>query len=421
MTKLRVLITGAGVAGSALAFWLAKLGHSVTVIERHPELRVNGLQLDLRGYGIEVMKRMGLEQAVRAKVVPEDGLELVDSTGRRRAWFPANRSGKGAQSFSSEYEIMRSDLCQILYDSAVAEGAEYVFDKYVESFNEDAGTVSVIFNDGSVGDFNLVCGTDGLASKLRKLMFDAKSEKRSTLTDLPNRTAYFTIPQSIKKGESYIGTAYLMPGNRTVLTRRHSPNTIQVYMMSEIKYDVIRDMRRGDIASEKNAFAEVFRDGGWRCNELIKALQVGAEDWYCQYSGFVKLEKWSKGHVTLVGDAAHGVPPDGMGTSAALIGAYILAGEIARSCENEKGQDHVHDALQAYEQRFMPYIDHSQKGYSAEPSMFDKFPWTPLTLELFLYLAWFVSCIRLNVLLGRLMADGRVKGFSLPEYGFVRS
>lgn len=431
MAPLRILITGAGIGGSALAFWLAKIGHDVTVIERHPFLRVNGLQLDLRGYGIQVMKLMGLEQAVRAKLVPEEGWALVDSTGRQRAWFPANKSGKGAQSMTSDYEIMRCDLCEILHDSATENGAKYVFGKYLESYEEQDGVVNVKFNDESTETYDLVVGADGLASRLRRLMFDEKEVgAKKSLVDLPERTAYFTIPKPIEDGERYIATGYVLTNKRFVLTRRHSPKTMQVYLMCETKTDAMKAMRRGDIASEKAAFAEMFRGAGGETDQLVQAFQEGAEDWYCQYSGFVKLDKWSRGHVVLLGDAAHGAPADGKGTSAALIGAYILAGEIQRHCsstidksESEVGgleqKDGLLNALQEYERIYQPYMKESHKYLSAEPSIFDNIPWNRLTVELLLCLAWFVSFIRLDLLLMRFFEDGGVKGFKLPDYAMA--
>ncbi|RYO93407.1 hypothetical protein DL762_001106 [Monosporascus cannonballus] len=134
MAQLKVLTVGAGIAGNSLAFWLSKLGHNVTVVERFPSLRTTGLQADLRGHRIEVPRRTGLEKAFRSLAVPEQGIQIVDSSGRRRAYFPANnKSGQGRQAFTSDFEIMRGDLCRLLYD-ATKDRSEYVFGTSVEGF-----------------------------------------------------------------------------------------------------------------------------------------------------------------------------------------------------------------------------------------------------------------------------------------------
>lgn len=423
MAPLKVLITGAGIGGNALALWLSKLGHDVTVNERWSCLRANGLQVDLRGYGIQVMRHMGIEDKIRAKCVKEEGIKIVDSRNRQWAWFPANTSGKGAQSFSSEFEIMRSDLCQILYDEAVAQGAKFIFGTTVESFEETDDTVHVKFDNGSTDSFDLVCGADGLGSRLRKLMFAGADDNgaSTTFTELPERTAYFTIPKPIEEGERYIAQAYITTNKRFAMIRRHSPKYIQAYLKCETNYDSVKNMKRGDAANEKAVFAEVFRNAGWKTDELIKGMH-SADDWYCQYSGFVESKNWSKGHVTLVGDAAHGVPADGMGTSAALIGAYILAGEINRHCgtgQHNNGKEGIVTAIEAYERTFKPYIQVTQQGMSAEPSVFDRIPSNSFTVSCFLYLAWFVYLLRLDLILMRLFEDGGVKGFQLPTYEIV--
>src|SRR6185295_17002523 len=113
---LRILIAGAGVAGEALAFWLSRGGHAVVVAERFPELRAYGAQVDLRGQGIDAAKAMGLLDQIRAKLVDEAGVAFVDAKGKPRATIMANTSGHGRQSLTSEYEIMRGDLVQILHD-----------------------------------------------------------------------------------------------------------------------------------------------------------------------------------------------------------------------------------------------------------------------------------------------------------------
>jgi 2-polyprenyl-6-methoxyphenol hydroxylase-like FAD-dependent oxidoreductase len=169
MAKLKILICGGGLAGNPLAFWLTRQQHDVTVLEQFPTLRLTGLQIDIRGHGVEVMKRMGLEQAFRFHAVQEQGLEFVNSSGSRKAYFPANRSGKGLQSFTTEHEIMRGDFCRIVHD-AVDGRAKYVFGNTVQSLEQNGESVQVLFSDGEKEEFDLVVGADGQWSNTRNMM-----------------------------------------------------------------------------------------------------------------------------------------------------------------------------------------------------------------------------------------------------------
>lgn len=155
MAPLRILISGGGIAGNALAFWLSKIGHDVTVVERFSSLRDNGLQLDLRGHGIEVMKRMGLQEVFGAQVAPEKGMRLVDKRGRQRAFFPATTSRDGVQNFTTEFEIMRGDFCRILHDAAAERGAKFVFGTSIERMDDNGTSVEVRFANGKDDSFDL--------------------------------------------------------------------------------------------------------------------------------------------------------------------------------------------------------------------------------------------------------------------------
>lgn len=155
MPPLRVLISGGGIAGNALAFWLSKIGHDITVVERFSSLRDTGLQLDLRGHGIEVMKRMGLQEAFEAQVAPEKGVQLVDKKGRRRAFFPSTAPGEGVQNFTTEFEIMRGNMCRILHDAAAKYGAKFVFGTSIESLEDRGNSVAIRFADGKTDSFDL--------------------------------------------------------------------------------------------------------------------------------------------------------------------------------------------------------------------------------------------------------------------------
>ena len=437
MPPLKILVVGAGIAGNALAFWLSKLGHSVTIIERHSELRVNGLQLDLRGDGIEVIKRMGVEQKIRAKCVPEEGLVLVDDTGRRRAFFAANKSGKGAQSMTSEFEIMRGDLCLVLHDAAVEKGARYHFGISARSLVEKDGSVEVELTNGRMERYDLVAGCDGQGSRVRRSILGDESvdgnAMDSALTTLHDRVAYFTVPRPIQEGEEYVATAYLMPDRRLLLMRRHNKDEMQVYLKARTTSGSgqLKNVKRGDVKAEKEAFAELFQGAGWRTDEAVKALRDGAEDFYCQHSGFVKMERWSRGHITLVGDAGYGCPSDGFGTSVALLGAYVLAGEIGNYCHGREDassaatkrepegrdiDDGVLLALKAYEDNFQPYMKQLQKGYSAEPNFSDKIPSTPFTIDLLNRAMGIASFLKLDRIASRFMPAERIKNWKMPAY-----
>ena len=421
---MKVLISGGGIAGNALAFWLSKLGHSVTVIERFTDLRATGLQVDLRGHGIEVMKRMGLEQAFRSKSAPEQGLQVVDNSSRQRAYFPANKSGKGLQSFTTDFEIMRGDLCRLLYDVTKSR-ADYLFGTSVESFEQKDAFVEVRFTDGTTDRFDLLVGADGVGSRTRKMMLG--SNAADVFYPLGNDfVAYFTIPQPIQEGEQYIATLYIAPGGRGVMTRRQNADELQVYMGGKADSERLKSARRGDVNEEKEAMAQFFQGAGWRTEEILKSLK-DASDFYLERLGIVKMDSWSRGRVALVGDAAYCPSVNtGMGTTAAIVGAYILAGEIGIHCRNSEGKDvdrgadsldSLAAALKAYEQKFQPFMKQVQKGILEDTG--SNVMWsTPFGIGIINCLLGVASFLKVNI--GKWMIRENVKGWDLPEYDEMR-
>lgn len=414
MPQLKVLIIGAGIAGNALAFWLSKTGHNVTVVERHPELRISGLQLDLRGHGIEVMKRMGLEQAVRAKVVNEEGLELVDSDGRSWAFFPANKTGKGSQSFTSEYEIMRGDMCQIMYD-ATKDRVKYVFGTSVDSYDDKSDGVEVRFTDGTTDRFDLLVGADGQRSRTRRMMLG--SQDANSIDFLKTCIAYFTIPREQQEGEKWKGRAYLTVGGRFILTRRHSPHQLQVYLMSD--NDKLKSVPKGDVQAEKEALMKEYQGAGWDTDEILTAM-MEANDFYCEHVGVVKLPSWSSGHVALIGDAAHcPTPRTGLGVTSSLVGAYVLAGEIDKHCGRSGTKDGLLTALKTYDETFRPFMTQVQRGISSQPgwgrTLWEKISDTQLGIRAVYWIIAAISFLRVDRLFASSMPEN-VKGWNLPDY-----
>ena len=412
MAKLKILICGGGLAGNTLAFWLTRQQHDVTVLEKFPDLRLTGLQIDIRGHGVEVMKRMGLEKAFLAHAVQEQGLEFVNSSGTRKAYFPANRSGQGLQSFTTEHEIMRGDFCRIVHD-AVQGRARYVFGKTVQSFEQRGEAVRVVYSDGEKEEFDLVVGADGQWSSTRSMMLGPGAP--DPVTFLGVYIAYFTAPLQQREGEEYNGTIYVAPDKRVLFTRRHRPDQIQVYLMSQDRSERMQNARKNGVEEEKAAFVEAFRGAGWRTDQFLQWLEE-SDDFYCEKLSTVKLPSWSDGRVTLLGDAGYcPSAATGMGTTSAIVGAYVLAGEIGKHCGGSGTKQALPSALKSYDQKFRPFMEQVQEGINPESGYWTKIPTSPLGIAILNFVLGLAAFFRLDAF-AKLIASEDVKGWSLPDY-----
>ncbi|WP_329595116.1 FAD-dependent monooxygenase [Streptomyces sp. NBC_01362] len=345
---LRVLVAGGGIAGQALAFWLTRGGHRVTVAERFPALRASGAQVDLRGQGIEAVERMGLLDAVRGKLVDEAGVAFVDARGRAKATIMANTSGRGRQSLTSEYEIMRGDLVRILHD-ATKDDTEYVFGVSVDGFEQDGQKVVAHFSDGSSGEFDLLVGADGQGSHTRRAILPADFDPywRSGI-----HMAYWFVPRTAS--DSNIRDTYMIPGGRQIMRRSHNPTETQVYFVMREKSEEASAMHREPVERQREFWAGRFRDAGWQTGRFIGGMRT-SPFFYSQEIVQVRTDTWSEGRVVLAGDAAHCASPySGMGISGGLVGAYVLAGEINRHPGD------LPTALANYDRVLRPFVDEIQ-------------------------------------------------------------
>ncbi|MGC4937013.1 FAD-dependent monooxygenase [Kribbella sp. DT2] len=337
-----ILISGASVAGPALAYWLQRFGHSVTVIEKAPAPRPGGYAVDFRGASLEVLDRMGLLAAVEARATRMGGMDYVNESGRTVA-----RTSPTA--FSGELEILRGDLVEILYD-ATRDGVEYVFGDSITRLTEDADGVLAEFEHGAPRRFDLVVGADGLHSTVRRLAFGPEQSFRH---DLGYAVSVVTVPNHLDL--DHTGRLLSLPGKTVGAYSAHENTEAKAlfYFATEATEGPAVDRR--DTAAQRQLVEDTFAGIGWEVPRLLSELRT-ADDFYFDSISQIKLDSYSRGRVALVGDAGYCASPlSGMGTSLGIVGAYVPAGEL----HTAKG-DYTR-ALAAYDELMRPFVAACQK------------------------------------------------------------
>jgi 2-polyprenyl-6-methoxyphenol hydroxylase-like FAD-dependent oxidoreductase len=320
MSSTRVLVAGASIAGPALAHWLRRRGAEVTVVERAPELRPGGQAVDARGVTREVIRRMGLDAAVRAACTETAGAYTVDVDGNVLETFRAD--DHGGDGYISEIEILRGDLSRVLHDDT-RDGVEYIFGDRIAGLTQDADGVDVTFAGGDRRRFDLVVGADGLHSALRAMVFGPHER---FVRHLGHVMAFYTVPNEFGLDRWMID--YQESGSgRSAGLRPIQDGTRAMAMFSFPAAGLDVDYR--DVAAQKRLLRERMAGLGWLAPRILAHLDH-TPDFYLDQVAQVVMDRWSSGRVGLLGDAAFSSSPlSGQGTGLALVGAYLLAGELA--------------------------------------------------------------------------------------------
>lgn len=346
MGTTRVLVAGASIAGPALAHWLRRHGAEVTVVERAPALRPGGQAVDARGVTREVIRRMGLDAAVRAARTETAGAHTVAADGT--VLETQSAEDHGGDGYIAEIEILRGDLAQVLYDDT-RDDVEYVFGDRIADLAQDPDGVDVTFEGGDRRRFDLVIGADGLHSALRAAVFGPHEE---FVRHLGLVLAFYSVPNEFGLDRWLL--EYQDPASgRSALLRPIADATRAMAMFSFPQADFAVDHR--DVDAQKRLLRERVADLGWETPRLLAHLD-DAPDFYLDQVAQVVLPRWSTGRVGLLGDAACSASPmSGQGTGIALVGAYLLAGELAASgWDPEVG-------FARYEERMRPYVEANQE------------------------------------------------------------
>jgi 2-polyprenyl-6-methoxyphenol hydroxylase-like FAD-dependent oxidoreductase len=348
MDNQRILISGASVAGPALAYWLRRHGFSPTVVERAPRLRGGGYAVDFRGaVHLSVLEKMGILGQIRDRQTHLAAISYVDADGRPVARMPAGI-------FAGDVEILRGDLGQILFE-ATRDGTEYLFGDSITSLHERADGVHVTFERAAPRTFDLVIGADGLHSKVRGLAF---GNDHGSVHDLGLYVSIFSLANTF--GLERAGELYSVPGRTAGIFS--APGTghggqggqavAQFFFSAPGQIPSSYDYR--DAAQQREIVASAFDGVGWHVPELLKQMADGG-DFYFDSVSQVQLDRWSAGRVALIGDAGYAAGPGGNGTGTAVIAAYVLAGELAAA------RGDYRTAFARYEQLLRPYVARGQK------------------------------------------------------------
>jgi 2-polyprenyl-6-methoxyphenol hydroxylase-like FAD-dependent oxidoreductase len=334
----RILVTGASVAGPALAFWLSRNGWDVTVLERHDGLREEGQNVDVRHAGREAARRMGIEDAIRDATTGEEGTTFVDEDGSPVATFDAT----GDDSATAELEVLRGDLSRIAVEGA-APRTRFVFGDHVERLDDDGEAVTVRLASGREERFDVVAVAEGLRSSTRDLVFD-DAELRPLGADI----AYLTIPRTARDGRLW--EWFNAPGGRMISLRPDAKGTTRA-MLSHLTEPEGQD--RLDRAGQEALLRERFAGAGWETDRILAAMPDAPM--YYESLAQVHAPTWSRGRVVLLGDAAHApAPMGGLGASLALVDGYVLAGELVRSPQDPAA------AFRRFEELVRPYAEDAQ-------------------------------------------------------------
>ena len=339
---MRVLISGAGIAGLTAAFWLRRYGFVPTIVERAPSLATGGYKIDVRGTALQVLRRMGIHDAVIAASTDMQGALLVDKDGKVINQMSGNAFGHRA---GEDVEIVRGTLCEILMDHI--SDVEFIFGDSIRSISQSSDRVRVELARNGPREFDLVIGADGLHSNVRRLVF---GDETRFVHELGLYLCVYTVPNylhldRLEMQYSELGRVAAIWSSRGDANAKACFGFAAPFIPINLQ----------DKDQQQDVLKHVYAGIGWEVPRLL-GLMPSAPDLYFDAAAQIRMAQWSQDRVALAGDAGYCASPmSGQGTSLALIGAYILAGELAAASGDYQ------TAFQTYESEMRPFVALNQE------------------------------------------------------------
>lgn len=339
--NMRVLISGAGIAGLTVAYWLKRYGFVPTIVERAPVLSTGGYKIDVRGPAVHVLRRMGIYDAVVARSTDMQGASLVDKNGAIINTLSGNAFGNRA---GDDAEILRGALCQILMEQIP--DVEIIFGDSIQKIYESSHELQINFQKNNSRAFDLVIGADGSHSNVRRLVF---GEENKFARDMGIYSCVFSVPNYLNLDRWEMQYSDLDKMATVWNSRGESTIRASFGFTSSAKIDL------DNIAQQQHILSKIYKEVNWEVPKLLR-LMPDSPDLYFDVATQIYMDHWSQGRVVLLGDAAYCASPmSGQGTSLALIGAHVLAGELAAA------SGAYQTAFSSYEHALRPFVKVNQK------------------------------------------------------------
>lgn len=352
MRKKTVLISGAGIAGPTLAYWLKTAGFVPTLVERSPSLRTGGYVIDFWGLGYDIADRMGLKSDINRMGYHARELKIVDDRGNRVTGFGTSIFDEltGGRYVS----LARSDLSRLLFEK-IKDTTEVIFNDEVVGLEEQADGVSVPLKHGGERRFDLVVGADGLHSSVRRIAFGPQHQFETSLGYI---VAAFEV-SGYRPRDEEVYLMYGQPGRMIGRFTLHDDRTLFLFVFADDN-----DRLPNETGLQKRLLRAKYEQGRWECPRILDELDR-SRDLYFDRVSQIKMKNWSHGRIAVVGDAAFCVSLlAGQGSALAMISAYVLAGELAKANGSHQ------EAFGNYERLLRDYIFKKQVGAARFASAF---------------------------------------------------